>query len=230
MSALGRLLRRRPERRRGRPEDLWRELITAHAPGKTFVDVGCMWRVDGAYAFHALAAGATGVTGIDLEAATPAFHERNAAAGSQVRLLRGDLNDPALPAWAGSHQIVFCTGVLHHVPDPVFTLTQLRRLSEELLILGTVTIAERSEPQTAIFLPLLDDASRRRLTFEGRGLTRVGLDTAFTPERGYGNWFWLATPSCVRVMVRTAGFEVLECHVFLRVTTIVARPARPLLP
>lgn len=38
------------------------ELITQHVAGRSFLDVGCMWSVDGALCFAAEDAGATAVT------------------------------------------------------------------------------------------------------------------------------------------------------------------------
>src|SRR5438477_10460116 len=89
MSIVTKLLRRREARRRGhhagRPEDLWRDLIVRFIPGRTFVDVGCMWKVNGDYSFLAAASGATAVTGVDLAPATPEFTQRNADLGDPVR-------------------------------------------------------------------------------------------------------------------------------------------------
>ena len=223
--SIGRFVRRwrEPDVLGGRPEDLWRELIARYAPGRRFVDVGCMWKVDGDYAFHALASGASAVTGIDITPATPAFEAKNAAAGGRVRFLRGDLNDPRLVEWAGTHEVVFCSGVLYHVPDPIFTLTQLRRLCTERLILTTASMGERAEPHTAILLPFLDDEVRRELAFPMQRGRKIGLDTGFEPDKGYANWFWLPTPSCVVAMARLAGFAIEACHAHRRVTTVVAR-------
>jgi SAM-dependent methyltransferase len=182
-----------------------------------------MWKVNGDYAFHALASGATAVTGIDITAATSEFLEKNAAHGDRVRFLQGDLNDPDIGKWAEQFDVVFCAGVLYHVPDPIFTLTQLRRICSRRLILATASTTERVEPNTAILVPFLDEAVRVKLGFRPWRGSKVGLDTEFAPEKGYGNWFWLPTPSCVGSMVRLAGFEVEELHAFRRVTTVVAR-------
>src|SRR5207249_6776303 len=93
MSILTKLLRRRDAKKRGyyvgRPEALWRELIARHVPGRTFVDVGCMWKVNGEYCFLAAEHGAAAVAGIDLSPATPEFLERNASTGGHVRFVRG---------------------------------------------------------------------------------------------------------------------------------------------
>jgi SAM-dependent methyltransferase len=214
--------RRYPGFLEGRPEHLWRELIARHVPGRSFADVGCMWRVDGAYSFHALEKGAASVTGIDINPATAAFAEKNAAVDGRVRFVQSDLNDPALPDRAGQFDVVFCSGVLYHVPNPVFSLEQLRRLCRGTLILTTASILERKTPHSAVFLPYLDPDARERLDFAGPARKR-GLDSAVIERRGYANWLWLPTPSCLRAMVRFAGFETLASYEHRHVTTLVAR-------
>lgn len=221
---IARFIRRRryPGLLEGRPEDLWRELIARHVPGRSFADVGCMWRVDGAYSFHALVKGAASVTGIDINPATTAFAERNAAVNDRVRFVQSDLNDPALPGRVGAFDVVFCSGVLYHVPNPVASLEQLRRLCRGTLILTTASILEREMPHAAVFLPYLATAERERLDFPSPSRKR-GLDSGVIERRGYANWLWLPTPSCLRAMARFAGFETLACHEHRHVTTLVAR-------
>jgi 2-polyprenyl-3-methyl-5-hydroxy-6-metoxy-1,4-benzoquinol methylase len=226
MSRLTRLLRGERKYRAGHPEALWRDLIARHAPDRTFVDVGCMWKVHGEYAFHALASGASAATGIDISEATLEFLTRNAEKSEAVRFVQIDLNTPSLEERLGRFDVVFCAGVLYHLPNPLASLGQLRRLCRETLILATAGIVEQSVPQTAVFLPGLGEAARRRLDFwSPHGSRKVGLDSSFAAERGYGNWFWLPTPSCVRALVEAAGFTVRECHAFRHGTTVVATPA-----
>jgi SAM-dependent methyltransferase len=215
---------RHPTVRRGRPEEVWLRLIERLAPSRTFVDVGCMWKVDGAYAFHALAHGATEVTGVDINPATPEFEARNRAERNRVRFVQADLNDPELPARVGSFDVVFCSGVLYHVPNMQQSLDQLRRLCRGTLILATASITERETPNAAVFLPYMDPVARDALNFVGPYRKR-GLDSDILPERGYANWLWLPTASCLRAMTRFAGFEVDECIEHRRATTIVARAA-----
>ncbi len=228
MSKLTKFFRRRQGYLSGRrPEDLWRELIARHAAERSFVDVGCMWKVDGAYAFHALANGASAVTGIDMLPATEEFRRRNAEVGDRVRFFQADLNDRELATRLGQFDVVFCSGVLYHVPDPIFSLLQLRRLCRQTLVLTSASITERSTPNAAIFLPCLDDDARRKLNFTTpKKNKKLALDTPFVPEQWYANWFWLPTPSCLRALVTVAGFEVVDLYRFRRVTTVVAKPAK----
>jgi SAM-dependent methyltransferase len=187
-----------------------------------------MWKVDGDYAFHAVRSGASSVTGVDIDPATPRFEEKNAAVGNPVRFVQADVNDSHIAERTGGpFDVVFCSGVLYHVPDPVHTLRQLRRLCREHLILTTASITERDgAPQAAVFLPFLDDEQRTTLSYSPKpGRKKVGLDEPFRPERGYVNWFWLPTPSCITAMVRFAGFQVLQMRAHRRVTTVLARAA-----
>jgi len=87
-------------------------------------------------------------------------------------------------------------------------------------------MAEVDLPNVAVLLPGIDHGSRAKLAYPGR-FSKVGLDSAFDPARGYGNWIWLPTPSCLRAMVVLAGFNVTEFYPSRRVTTIVANPNQP---
>lgn len=216
------LFRKAPPHRAAGPE-LYRRLIAEHVPGRTFIDVGCMWGVNGGYAFHALASGAARVVGLDVDPATPEFLAENEARGSRVEFVHGDVTDPQVPARLGRFDVVFCTGVLYHVPDPLLTLTHLRRLCGDVLILASPCFPEQAVPQSAVFLPGLDEASRRRLTYKGPHVKR-GLDSDFLPEKGYGNWVWAFSGTCLRAMVETAGFTVHHFHRLGRLGCLVCAP------
>jgi SAM-dependent methyltransferase len=201
----------------------YRELIARHAAGRTFADVGCMWNVDGAYTFHALDAGATDAIGVDLMPPSAEFERRNAAHGDRVRFVHGDINDRAVTDAVGRVAVVFCSGVLYHVPDPLFTLAQLRRVCSETLILVSAVIGEARAPQSAVFLPFLSERERRAIAYRARQL-RIGLDTPFAPDDGYANWYWAFSPSCVAAMVRAARFRVSERYDHRHAICLVCHP------
>ena len=76
------LLAARARRRLAGPQPDREDVVRRHAAGKTFCDVGCMWKVHGRIAFVAEEAGATAVTGVDVMEATPEFqaeHERRSS-------------------------------------------------------------------------------------------------------------------------------------------------------
>src|ERR1044071_9178743 len=139
---LGRAVLRRL---RGEPsyQDRLRLLIERHAPGRSFADIGAMWNVHGAYAFHANSVGTSAVTAVDVMAAQPEFAAANDRVGGAVRFVEGDINDPATAATIGTVDVLFCSGVVYHMPDPLWTLRQLRRACRDTLILGSAAIPDR---------------------------------------------------------------------------------------
>jgi 2-polyprenyl-3-methyl-5-hydroxy-6-metoxy-1,4-benzoquinol methylase len=172
-------------------------LIAQHARGHSFLDVGCMWSVDGALCFAAEDAGATAVTGIDVMGETLAFQAERERRASKVRFVQGDLHDPATVAAAGPHDVVWCSGVIYHAPHPMLTLERLRELTDSTLLLATETIPEiRRRPRATVFAPAPG--------------ANPAHSEPFDPARGYVNWWWGLTPSAVLAMVEAAGFAVRE--------------------
>jgi hypothetical protein len=186
------------------------ELIRKHAPGRSFVDIGCMWGVNGAHAFAAEAAGAAGVKGVDVFGPTPEFEAEKKSRGSSVEFLLGDAGSPEMAARIGVVDVVFCAGVLYHHPSPFDLLVALRRICRETLILRTSTIPEiKGLPHAAVYFPGLAPGDRQLWNLSSLGLLhQEGISNAFSPAEGYGNWFWGLTPSCLVALLQTAGFRV----------------------
>ena len=202
------LLTARARRRLARPGPDREDVVREHSAGRTFCDVGCMWKVNGRIAFVAEEAGATAVTGVDVMAASPEFEAEHRRRESNVRFVNGDLHDPATIAEVGEHQVVWCSGVLYHAPNPVLTLQRLRELTGELLILQTMTLPELpGVKQGLVFYPGVPNP----------GLyARWGEQAARSlrlPEPGedpYAPWWWGISHSALDAMLRAARFEPLE--------------------
>jgi SAM-dependent methyltransferase len=186
------------------------EFIRNHAPGRSFADIGCMWGVNGEYAFLAEAAGATSVTAVDVFGPTPEFEEKRAARHSRVKFVLGDITRLDTLAAIGEADVVFCAGVLYHHPSPFDLLVALRRICRGTLILRTSTIPEvRGLPNAAVYFPMLDAKARELWNLTPLGLRhQAGISNEFQPDEGYGNWFWGLTPSCLESLLKTAGFRV----------------------
>jgi hypothetical protein len=186
------------------------ECIRDQAPGRSFVDVGCMWGVNGDHSFAAEEAGATSVKGIDVYGPTPEFEAKKKARNSSVEFILGDASHPDTIARVGVADVVFCAGVLYHHPSPFDVLTALRRMCRETLILRTWTIPEmRSLPNAAVYFPMLAREKRGLWDMSRSGVGRqTGITDAFEPDEGYGNWFWGLSPTCVASMLETVGFRV----------------------
>ena len=201
-------------------------LIARHAAGRSFADIGCMWGVNGEYAFHAEASGATEVTGVDVFGPTPEFEQRRLDTGSRVRFVLGDATDPRTIERIGKVDVVFCAGVLYHHPSPFDLLVALRQICRTTLILRTSTIPEVKDlPNAAVFFPGLGERERKLWNLSRLGLLhQAGISTPFQPHEGYGNWFWGLTPSCLRSMLEVAGFRVDEQLEEAFAQTVVATP------
>jgi len=189
------------------------ELAAERAAGRSFADIGCMWKVHGAIAFAAEAAGATEVTAIDLMAPTPEYEAEHARRASRVRYVQGDVHDEAALAQVGRHDVVWCSGVIYHAPHPLLTLERLRAITGSTLLLATEVIPEiRRHPRACIFAP------------------RPGIHPAHTEPfdraRGYGNWYWAITRSAVLAMLEATGFAIEDEYRTPFHTTVVAYPAQ----
>jgi SAM-dependent methyltransferase len=202
------LLTARARRRLAGTQPNREDVVRRHAAGKTFCDVGCMWKVNGRIAFIAEEAGATAVTGIDVMPATPEFEAERERRSSNVQFVRGDVHDPETIATAGPHEVVWCSGLLYHAPNPVLTLQRLRNLTTELLILQTMTLPELpGVKQGLVFYPGVPNP---------RLYARWGEEAARSlrlPEPGedpYAPWWWGISRSALAAMLRAANFEPVE--------------------
>jgi hypothetical protein len=195
------------------------EWIREHAPGNSFADIGGVWMRQGEVAFTAEEAGARSVTLFDV--GDPDLTEvptQRAERDSQLRYVQGDLEDPQSIAEIGVHDVVWCTGVLYHTPNPLEQLMHLREITGKLLYLGTLTLPEiPGFPQASIFYPYLSAEERRPYAagcdWDPRvpeGLLAIGSDFDTRPMMGYGNCWWGMTRSALKAMLRTASFEVIE--------------------
>jgi hypothetical protein len=187
-----------------------------------------MWGVDGAIALAAAAAGASRVTLVDVMPATERFAAERRRRGVEVELVPGDIHDDAVLERVGRHDVAWCTGVVYHVPDPLRLLASLRRLTADVLVLGSETLPEvPGLRQACVFYPHLE-SGQRLAHASARPGHQLGLTEPFALEVGYGNWYWGISPSALAAMTEAAGFEVLECTRRALYTTIVAHaPGAP---
>src|SRR2546430_13411912 len=65
------------------------EYVRRHAPGRSFADIGCMWGVNGEYAFIAEEAGATRVTAAAGFGPPPGSQGKDPPGGGRARFLVG---------------------------------------------------------------------------------------------------------------------------------------------
>jgi hypothetical protein len=213
------------QRRAWRHDPPREELIVRFARGRSFADVGAMWNVHGGLAFLAEDSGATNVTAVDVMAPTREFEAARASKKSTVRFVAGDVHDLAVIDEVGRHQVVWCSGVLYHAPNPLLTLDRLRAITSEFLILATETLPEVPLLTGAcVFLPGLPERDRRVHAGARPGAQAMGIDTPFDRRQSYGAWWWGISRSALHGMLGASGFEVLEEYGGPLHATVVARP------
>ena len=187
------------------------KFIETYAPGKTFADIGCMWGINGALSFFAERCGAKHVIALDVYPATKEFNAEHTRSQSKVQFINGDINETATLRKLGKSDVVFCSGVLYHMPDPFSLLARLHAICGEILIMRTMLIPEVSGMRNvAVFYPMLEESHRNRFKL-GTGMQKA-ISGPYEPESGYGNWFWGLTPSCIESLLACAGFTVIEKH------------------
>ena len=205
--------------RRGRPPiNWWPERLAwvrEHAPGKSFADIGGLFN-DAEVALAAADAGARFVTlmdGGDIE-----YRPDTAAAlaerGDRMTYVQGDVADEvAMQEQVGVHDVVWCTGVLYHTPDPMDQLFQLREITGELLYFSTHTIPEvPGLPNACVLYPYLPEAQRKAYAtaYEPGAAPALMQPMDERPMNGHANFWWGISPSALRSMLRCARFEIVE--------------------
>ena len=191
------------------------DLVREEVRGKSFVDIGCMWGVEGEYSFVAEQSGARSVMGVDVIPATEGFERKRRERGSKVEFIQGDGVSPEVMGKIGQVDVVLCAGVLYHHPSPYHMLASLRELCRETLILGSAIIPESGAlRQAAVYYPGLPENERRLwdVAKSVGGGKRWAINIPYDPAVGYSNWFWGMTPSCIKAMIETAGFRVEAEH------------------
>lgn len=191
--------------------DYYEHYLRTHARGKRVIDIGAMWLVDGRFSFFAEECGAAKVVAFDTMPASEKFLAETARRNSRVRFVQGDLMDPDSTNWLGQFDVVFCCGVIYHLPDPALGVQRIRALCRERAMIGTAVIGEGLTPNRAVYYPYLGDAARDWWNYGSREM-KFALDTPYQPAEGYVNWFWGMSPSCVAALLHTSGLKVEHIH------------------
>jgi 2-polyprenyl-3-methyl-5-hydroxy-6-metoxy-1,4-benzoquinol methylase len=216
---------------RGVGEPIREEWISSITPGKTFAEVGGLWGTVHEQVTVAARAGAASTTMIDAAPKEEGMHElwrlfseRAASQGvSGTDCIQGNIDDLDLPERVGSFDVVHCSGVLYHCPQPMHTLAQLRRITRETLVLGTATLPETVTspagtvsvaPGSALFVPAMTQSHRVILGDWLRAVgaaQALGVNYPMTTDWAvddYGAWWWFFTRDYVAALLKVTGFEV----------------------
>lgn len=191
--------------------------------GKTFAEVGGLWGTVNERVSVAHKLGASEVTMIDVTeeggALWQAFEERMREFGvANYRCISSDINSVE----GLDFDVVHCSGVLYHHPNPQDLLAAFRRVTREHLVLTSAVTQEYIKnkegvyeipPSGVIFVPALADGERAVLAeywseigVEAHGIT---VPVRFDPD-DFGPWWWLPTAKAMAGMAEAAGFDVVD--------------------
>jgi hypothetical protein len=208
--------------------------IAEAAGGKSFAEVGGLWGTVNEQITVAARAGATSTTMIDVapEDAEEGgnlwerFRERAHSLGVlDTSFVRGNIDDPETVERVGRYDLVSCSGVLYHCPDPLRTLRNLRAITSGTLILGTASMPETVasvagevavEPGSALFVPAMTHSQRAILghwLFELGEVQAIGVNHPLEGDwdlNDYSAWWWFFTRDYVAALLEVVGFEVLN--------------------
>jgi len=209
-------------------KDHWIDTLVA---GNSFMDVGGLWGTVNEKVTRALKAGARKATMADI---TPPGHQLWRDFDAHCRQLQAsgydclqlDIVEPPKDHVALIHDVVHCSGIVYHVPDPYRMLANLRKLTAQHLIITSMVVPEHIANSVgrldfpadrAAFVPSLLEPTRAIVAahFDALGLSVAAINTPLgeawrwpddTPN--YGPWWWLMSPAYLRGLLEVSGFTV----------------------
>jgi hypothetical protein len=208
------------------------------APSQSLIDIGGIGENStNERVSEAAAAGATQVAMADIEPFTSpywsTFRQKMANLGvtGYEEYERVDIRDAELIRRLPTFEIVHCTGIVYHLPDPSTGVYNLSRLARRWLIINTIVLPERiendqgsllTEGSRVLFLPALSEGERAvlRTHYELKfgwsiDVTAPRLDDPnpmmpYVADTGLSCWpyWWLFSHDAFRCLVRMMGFRI----------------------
>jgi len=201
------------------------EYIARVAKDKSFAEIGGLWGTVNEKVSVAHKNGANALTMIDVvppqNELWRLFDERRKSLNlPDVQCISSDVLRLAEIAPAPQFDVVHCSGVLYHVPDPIRFLVALKKLTRRHLILNSLVTGTNIKSDmgslkvpdgAALFVPALSDQERAIIKsywqpFVGDAAIGVTTGNETWSIDDFGPWWWLPTVEALRAMCRVAGF------------------------
>jgi ubiquinone/menaquinone biosynthesis C-methylase UbiE len=205
------------------------EFIRMVAKGLSFCDVGGLWGTVNERVSVAAAAGASSMTMLDVSPFANPLWDKFEARMQDLGIreygrVSANVDDADLAERAGSFDVLHCSGLLYHCPNPLYSLAQLRRITRQYLVLTSIVVPERIENDAgvlethsgqAVFVPYIDGQPRavlrEHLTSLGiKGVRGVDRDAAHWGVDDYASWWWVPAVETLRRWIESAGFKVVD--------------------
>lgn len=209
------------------------EFIREVVDGKSFLEVGGLWGAVNEKATVAHRANAKAIGALDIWPADSEwwlkFRERCIEHGlTNVAEIIGNTDNPKTLTQVGTYDVVHCAGVLYHCPNPFLTLSNLRHMSNGIVLLTSAVMPPLVENKfgqvvfpddMAISVPAIDEQNRKVIDHYikdayGGGAYGVNdaIDSWFFSDGApnYGPWWWLWTAEYLNRIVPACGFEIIR--------------------
>jgi len=206
------------------------EWIDEFVKDKTFADVGGLWGVVNEKITVAAQAGAVKTTMIDMQPLGnelwKKFHDRCATEGvSCSNSIEANVDDSDFPQKVGNYDVVHCSGVIYHCPNPLYTVSQLTKITNYILILASTVIEPKIKNAKGeisvgtgggLFVPALNNYQKEIIShfYKEVGASGIiGIDEALQNPwslENYAPWWWLLTTELIASFLEVCGFNVRE--------------------
>ena len=201
--------------------------------GKTFADIGGLWGTVNEKVSVAVEAGASAAAMVDIQDITndlwKNFDDRcNTLGVSGYVKIQADIMESTAAGLIGTHDIVHCSGIIYHTPEPLRLLHNLKKVTGTYLILGSTTIPSSIRVRdevietiagTSYFVPALSNEQNQlfaeHFNHEGIQIMGINWDHPFDWYNANGGvnfspWWWLFTSEYLVSLLELAGFEVID--------------------
>ena len=194
--------------------------------GKSFADVGGLWGTVNEKVSVAHAHGARTLTMIDVSPPESILWQRFEDRRQSLRLpevqaISGDVQTLAETSPELRFEIVHCSGVLYHMPEPIRFLRALRKITTDTLVLTSTVTATRVTgengtleiPAAAMLcIPALRGREREIvrsywLGVVGDGAFGLTQELAVWHPEDFAPWWWLPTPDALTALCEATGFQ-----------------------
>ncbi len=184
------------------PASRWRildQVIPRNLQGKSVLDIGCN---SGFFSLEMKKRGAARVVGIDVMPHLLA-QSRFASHWFELPLELYECGAYDVDSLESRFDVIVFVGVLYHLKHPLYALEQMASICNETMYFQSVVRGPGGDVQPADDYPVsemavFDQPAWPKLYF---------IEKKFNGDES--NW-WFATRSCLKAMLRTAGFHTIE--------------------
>ncbi len=208
------------------------EILEKYVPGADYLDVGPLYgtvnetlSVAAKYSPRSLSAADIDPLSSDSWAALRSHLASKNIEG--VKEFSTSIDDPTIVDKMGTYDFVYSAGILYHVPSPVYTLQQYRKLTRKYFLLGTMVVPEKMENEAGaldfsggklIYVPAIGKDERKVVAAHydkfNMQIHHINMEGSWNwlsnGEPSYGPWWWLYSSSTCRRMIETSGLKVIS--------------------